>query len=187
MSMKYLELFEEFGNSNKNKYIKINNFVDGEKLEYHQVPFSLGYGEGICIDDAERWSVCISNNFVYDYIKDDDIQKVLKNDLKNIDISRDWASVDSDVSNIGFETAYTNKNKHILRVAKLVQEIQQNKPISPILMYFDAMSSNYDIKNHIEDGNHRIRALQYLKFNYYPAYIYGSHADKLKEVINTSH
>lgn len=41
-------------------------------------------------------------------------------------------------------------------------------------MFFDERAYQHDIKNYIEDGNHRIRAMQYLKFDYFPAYLYGN-------------
>ena len=47
------------------------------------------------------------------------------------------------------------------------------------LKYFENFKNNKIYTN----INHRIRALQYLKYDYYPAYIYGSHAKLLIEYI----
>lgn len=179
--MKYLKLFEGF---NK-KYTNINNIIDGEQIDFYQIPFALGYGQGTCIPDDENYVVCISNNYVYDYISDDDIKVYLNKDLSEIDITKDWTSMNSN-DKFEFETAYTNKEKHTLRVAKIVQELLENKKLTPVIMYFDSMSYNYDIKNHIEDGNHRIRALQYLNYDYYPAFIGGSHSKYLINYLNVN-
>lgn len=177
--MKHLKLFESF---HSKKYLHINNIVDNERVDFYQVPFSLGENDGTCLYDSDDWGVCISDYYVYDYILDSDIEEALKLDLSEIDVSKDWSYSYS--NEFRYETAFSNKEKHILRVAKLVKEILDNKDIIPISMNFDIMSTNYDIKNHIEDGNHRIRALQFLKYDFYPAYIYGSHSRLLIEYLS---
>lgn len=166
---------------NENKlYKNINNFVDGEKIDYYNVPFDL-MESGKCFD-KDGYVLCLSDNFVYDYIKDSDIDKNLDDDLSNIDISKDWTSIKPD-EKFNFETAFSDKKKHIKRVAKLVNEIRNGEKLTPVLMYFDDRSYMYDIKNYIEDGNHRIRALQYLKYDYFPAYIHGNFSDLLIDYI----
>jgi hypothetical protein len=165
----------------KRHYIFYENVVNNEEINYYNVPFELGK-KGIGFSDSENWKHYLGDNYVYDYIEDSDIKEALKEDLTNIDISVDWTNIpEKDINNN--ISAYQNKNKHVLRVAKLVKEILDNKPLKPVSMYFDAMSMTYDIKNDIEDGNHRIRALQYLKYDGFPAYIYGSHSKYLIEYL----
>ena len=121
----------------------------------------------------DGWALVFTPYFVYDYITNEDIKKALTLDLSNIDITTDWINVPDKKDGI-YITAYTNTNKHILRVAKLVQELKQNKQLTPICVFFDDSAFTMDISNYIEDGNHRIRALQYLNYTHFPAYIYGN-------------
>jgi hypothetical protein len=182
MIFSYISFIKENIKHQYKFYKNIDNIVDGEPLVYYNVPFELGE-KGIGFSDTEDWKHYLGNQYVYDYIKDIDIKEALKEDLSNINISVDWTSIKEDdiINNI---SAYQNKNKHSLRIAKLVKEMLDNKPIRPVSMFFDAMSYNYDIKNNIEDGNHRIRALQYLKYDGFPAYIYGGHSKYLIEYLN---
>lgn len=166
--------YKNFINENK-KYKNINNIVDNDEVDYYQVPFDL-FKKNKCFEKDDV--LCLSYNFVYDYIKDSDIDEFLETDLSDIDITKDWSSVKTG-EKFKFETAYSDKNKHIKRIAKLVNEIINGEYITPVLMYFDDRSYMYDIKNYIEDGNHRIRALQYLKYDYFPAYIHGNFSDLL--------
>lgn len=163
--------FEQFSSKLKT-YDNINNIVDGEKIDFYQVPFELGVKE-TCIK-KDDWVLCLSNHYVYDYIKDEDISKALKEDLSNIDISKDWTNSIS-----GFENAYTNKESHTKRIAKIVQSLLNKEELTPISMFFDDRAYSMDCKNYIEDGNHRIRALQYLKYDCFPAYIYGNFSKEL--------
>jgi len=68
------------------KYHYINNVVDGERIEYYQVPFSLGQGDGTCLEDDEGYLLCQNEFHVYDYITNDDIEKALGVDLAAIEI-----------------------------------------------------------------------------------------------------
>jgi hypothetical protein len=175
--MKYLKEFKIYNN--------INNFDDvyPEPIDYYQIPFSL-YDNGICIEGEDDYVLCFDNHFVYDYISDVDIEKHLKKDLNDIDISTDWTNIKNHSKKFEFETAYTNKEKHELRIAKLIQEIKLGKKIRPISMFFDERAYQHDIKNYIEDGNHRIRALQYSKYDYFPAYLYGNFSKFLIDYLN---
>lgn len=158
------------------KYLNINNIND---YIFYQIPFQF-FKEGKCIKGDDDYVLCFSSNFVYDYITDDDIEKALKQDLSKIDVSKDWTFY----NNKNYENAYTDKSKHVLRIAKLVNEIKNGNEIVPISMFFDERSYVSDIKNYIEDGNHRIRALQYLKYDYFPAYVYGNFTKYLiKELV----
>ena len=165
--MRYLNPYKLFESG---KYLNINNIND---YKFYQVPFSL-FNKGECIEGEDKWVLCFSPNFVYDYISDNEIRDALRLDLSKIDISKDWV-----YSSKNYEDAYTNKDKHVLRIAKLIKEIQSGNPITPISMFFDERSFAHDIKNYVEDGNHRIRALQYLGYDYFPAYIYGNFSSYL--------
>lgn len=147
------------------KYLNLNNEFD---TDIYQIPFSLFQNE-VCIKGSDDYVLCFSNHFVYDYVKDVDIDNYINTDLSNIDISKDWTNYTN-----GYEHSLTNKHSHILRISKLCQEILNNKPINPISLFFDERSYQCDIKNYIEDGNHRIRAFQYLKYKYFPAFIHGN-------------
>lgn len=153
-----------------------NNIKSNDK--YYQVPFDL-FEKGKCIKGEDEFVLCFSNSFVYDYISDEDIKKSLKKDLTNIDVSKDWTNFI-----IKYETAYDNKEYHSLRVAKIVSEIKNGNPITPISLFFDERSYQCDIKNFIDDGNHRIRALQFLKYDYFPAFIYGNFSKYLIELLD---
>lgn len=167
------------------KYNIINNYIEYDNIyaNFYQVPFILGK-KGICIKGKDDYVLCLSDSYVYDYITDSDIKKHLKKDLIDVDITTDWTNIKTDSFN--FETAYTNKDKHILRICKLIQEMKKNMPIKPINMFFDERAYLCDIKNYIDDGNHRIRALQYLKYDYYPAYIYGNFSEYLIEYLKNN-
>lgn len=87
-------------------YNNINNIdeIDGE-LEYYQIPFSL-FTNNICINGDDNFVLCFSNNnFVYDYISDNDITVALIKNLSEIDISTDWENIK--------KTGNLNMNQHI--------------------------------------------------------------------------
>jgi hypothetical protein len=169
-------------------YNKINNLVDGEDIPFYQVPFSLFDNEeciiGYLPNTNDEYSMCFSDAFVYDYVMDSDIQKALSEDLSSVDITKDWTMAYNNDNKFRYESAYTDKEKHAIRIAKLVQTVKDGEMISPILMYFDDKAWTYDIKNYIEDGNHRIRALQYLNYTHFPAYINGDFRQYLIDYIN---
>jgi hypothetical protein len=169
--MIYLKLFENF---DLKFYESVNNIND---YYYYQIPFYFYEKEfEFKPDDVDNsFSLYFSNsNFYYDkLISDEEIENALKLDLENIDISKDWNG------QTGGFFAYENINIHILRIAKLVSEIRKNIPIKPVSLMFDERAFEYHIPNYIEDGNHRIRALKFLKYDGFPAYVWGSHAKSL--------
>lgn len=177
MKTKFLEFLLE------NKiYTNVDNTYENEKFDYYQVPFSL-FKSNVCIKDDYDWVLCFGDklNFVYDYISDEEIKKHLHKDLSNIDITVDWTSVPN--NKFKFETAYEDIEKHSLRIAKLVQEIKNGNKIKPISMLFDDRAFQYGLRSYIEDGNHRIRALQFLKYDYFPAVITGNYSKYLIEYL----
>jgi len=143
------------------KYLNLNNEFN---TDIYKINFSLFQNE-TCIKGSDDYVLCFSNHFVYDSsymwtwagvlsnVKDVDIDNYINTDLSNIDISKDWTNYTN-----GYEHSLTNKHSHILRISKLCQEILNKKPINPISVFFDDRSYQCDIKNYIEDGNHRIRA-----------------------------
>ncbi len=166
--MKYIKRYSVFNESiSLKRYNNINNIVDGEKVDFYQIPFQM-FNDEICIKNKNKEVLCLYNNFYYNFVKDSDIKKALTKDLSKININKDWSQ---DMKTI---LAYENINIHVLRIAKLVIEIKNNISITPVLMWFDDRSFIYSIPSYIEDGNHRIRALQFLGYDCFPAYIHGN-------------
>jgi len=64
---------------------------------------------------------------------------------------------------------------HARRIAGLINEIEKGCPLNPISVVF----SHSDDSFHIYDGNHRIRALQYLEYEGFPCVIYVPHTYEL--------
>ncbi len=172
--MKHLKKYELFTESLKkyNFYSNINNFLNDENVEYHQIPFEF-FKKEQCIKNSEDWVLCLNRKFYYDFIKDSDITKCLKMDLSKINITKDWSTQTKTIF------AYENINIHTLRIAKLVLEMKNNKAITPVSMFFDDRSFIHSIPNYIEDGNHRIRAIKYLKYDGFPAFIHGNYSQYL--------
>lgn len=167
-------------NKHHNFYKNIDIIEEMHGIKYYNIPFDICTSEKI-FDDGE-YSHCFISNFVYDYITDEDIEKYLKTDLSEINIEDDWIN---DKNYNSYEHASSNNERHAKRIAKLVNEIKKNKPLKPCCVFFDPQSYQYDIFNNVEDGNHRIRALQYLKYDGFPAYIGGSHSKILIEYLKT--
>lgn len=168
--MKFIKTFEKYNNHKFYDYVSLE-----EDSVYYQIPFNY-LDSGKCFKNNDDYLLCLNGSkFYYDeLITDDDINNALKLDLQDIDISKDW----SQTTKTTF--AFEKINIHTLRCAKLVEEIQKNISINPIHFWFDEYSFKY-VKNYIEDGNHRIRALKYLKYDGFPAYVYGSHSKYLIE------
>lgn len=168
MIMKYLKLFEDFGK----KYFNVKLEDDGE---YYQVPFSIFNEE---IGFGEDYKLFFNSWLYYDDIAtDEDIYKYLNSDLNDISVNKDWSNYTKDIF------AKTNKEFHVKRIAKIVHELKKHVPINPVMMFFDERAYEF-CPNYIEDGNHRLRALYYLKYDYFPVYIYGSHAKYLIEYLS---
>lgn len=174
--MKYIKKYKSFESISQLK--NYENIDTSDYDVWYYIPFSLGEND-VCISDEDNWLVCWSNNYVYDYISDIDIKNALNENLDNIDISKDWTNYIN-----GFETAYSNNKFHTLRIAKIIKDLLSNKPLKPISVHFSMDSYQHDMKNHIMDGNHRIRALQYLKYDTFPAYIGGGHSKYLIDYLN---
>ena len=136
--------------------------------QFYQVPFSLFYSD-VCLGD--EYLLCFGQTeFYYDFISDNQIKKMLSNNI-DVDIDRGWERGKFKFANYDIEY-------HTMRIAKLVSEIELGKKIKPVMLYFDELSYKF-APNYIEDGNHRIRAFKYLGYDYFPAYIFGSHAKYL--------
>lgn len=107
--------------------------------------------------------------FVYDYITDEQIDIAMEfltdyPDIKN----------DIDISVNFLDDTFINKIKdtqslifaHSCRISMLV-EIAKHQQLDPVL--FDTECSVTDVYSGVTDGHHRIRALQYLKREVFPA------------------
>ena len=169
--MKYLKRF------NESKIYNNINIDDVDK--YYQVPFSIFSNEGLCLGDEDEYKLCFGNtNFYYDIIKDSQIEKYLDNNLDDINIDKGW-------ERSKFEFANSDIEYHAKRIAKIIAEIKSGKKINPVSMFFDERAYEF-APNYIDDGNHRIRALKYLGYDYFPAYIYGSHAKYLIKYLSST-
>jgi hypothetical protein len=158
--LKYYKLFESVEN------VKIyDNIDDINDYDYYQIPFSWFKEHKEFGDD---YKVYLFDNFIYDYITDNDISIELENDISDVDLSKGWESITSHSKN-------NESNIHTKRIAKIVEGLLNNKPLIPISFWISEIAYQYDCYNFIEDGNHRLRALQYLKYSHFPAYVYGSH------------
>lgn len=160
--MQYLKSYRIFESSTDQVYHNINNVND---YIYYQIPFAWFYENKEFGDD---FILILNSHFVYDYIKDSDIENSLREDLSDVNLSKGW---ESDVQHSRFNSG----NIHTKRIAKLVKSILNNEPLTPISFWISDNSYQHDCYNFIEDGNHRLRALQYLKYTHFPAYVYGSH------------
>ena len=102
--------------------------------------------------------------FAYDYISDEEIEESFQY-IQFVNIEIEWQD-DYELSN---NKNIPDKLKHAIRVAKLVDIIRNNKGIDAVS--FDTYSKGLSF---ISDGHHRIRALQYLQYEYFPASIAGT-------------
>jgi hypothetical protein len=116
------------------------------------IPFRLFY----------KWE-CYTG-FAYDGITDEEITNGFSY-IKYCDIEREW----QEDTNLYETDKVPIELKHATRIAALVLEIEEGKGIDPV--YFDTYA--HKSPSGISDGNHRIRALQYIKSEYFPASLSG--------------
>lgn len=117
------------------------------------VPFRLFY----------KWEYY--TGFAYDAITDNEIAEAFSY-IEYCDIEKEWQD---DIAL--YDTKKVPENlKHASRIAALVIDIQTGKGIDPVNF------STYAIKSPsgISDGNHRIRALQYTRHEYFPVCLNGN-------------
>jgi hypothetical protein len=103
--------------------------------------------------------------FAWDWCSNDDIKNALLTNIERQDLNKDWQDC---IKETDRETEEDFKKFHIERIALLAQLILEGNEIELIGM--ELMSIEYDI---ISDGNHRIRALEYLGYDAFPAWISG--------------
>lgn len=116
------------------------------------IPFRLFY----------KWKYY--TGFAYDSITDKEITNGFSY-IKYCDIEKDW----QEDNNLCKTDKVPTELKHATRIAALVLEIEKGKGIYPIS--FDTYANKSP--SGIYDGNHRIRALQYIKSEYFPATLSG--------------
>lgn len=115
------------------------------------------------------WEYPIWKGYQYDNITDTEIEKVLsnyQNILLKINPNLDW----EDDYYLRECLDIPDELKHAARIAKLVQVILIGNKVTPITI--DTFSVD-NCKNCIPNGHHRIRALQYLKYDRFPASLSG--------------
>lgn len=127
------------------------------------------YPEDLCWIDLKRleeWDWPERAGFAYDEIKDEEIIAYLVSDKSqlDVDISIEWQDDKESLKRNEWKTF------HAKRIAALVREMTEGKPIKPVEL--DTFA-NVRCPSCIVDGHHRIRALQYLGFEKIPAYCSG--------------
>lgn len=140
-----------------NTKLKINDEYDEVQLISFEKIKNLNYYTG----------------FAYDGITDNIINTCLnKPDWLNLcNLNIEW----QDDNTLMHTKQIPEQYKHASRVAVLIKAIEAGNGITPVT--FDTIGVNYII-----DGNHRIRALQFLDFKYFPAYCSGD-MDEIKKMI----
>lgn len=94
-------------------------------------------------------------------ISDEELSKLLKQDLYKIDLSSDWESTldgllrDSSISTEEYQEM--KSNIHGLRIAKLIQILREKGELDPIEIKEDPTA--YSL---ITDGHHRLRAYEFV-------------------------
>lgn len=178
--MKYVKTFEQLHSYNIDYSDVEPEYLEEYKTQTVQFPFNLLKSEA-CID-YDHFVLCFSNQIYYDYITDDLISKYINTDLSDVNLEKGWQN---SLGEYRHAHDISLNDYHAMRIAKLAQEIKNGTPIKPISLWFDERAYMHDAPNFIEDGNHRIRAFQYLKYATFPAFIHGSHAEKLIELIKS--
>jgi hypothetical protein len=132
----------------------------------------------------EKWDYSIWKGFQYDYISDEMITNALNySNLDNIDLNIDW----EDDYLLQNDNSISDEFKHAIRIAGLVKKIQSNgiEIIQPIIIDTFTVETCCSC---IYNGHHRIKALQYLKYDRFPASLngYNSELKKLRPTKKSS-
>lgn len=109
--------------------------------------------------EGETGELCFSD-FEYSYISDIEIRLAMKHANPN-ELSKPW----------------TPNCDHTLRVAHIVKAMKLNIKFPPVEMEISLYNRN---ANYVNDGHHRIRALQYLKAKGFHAEL-GGYIDLMEE------
>lgn len=118
-------------------------------------------------DNMLNWDYPIMSGYQYDDITDDDITSALNDQLlTNIDPQIDW----EDDEYLDETIDIPDELKHSYRVAAIVKDILKSNKINPISIDTAAV---HKCCSCITNGHHRIRALQYLKYDGFPAILSG--------------
>lgn len=96
--------------------------------------------------EIENWSWC-ADEFEYEYISDNLIEDLLNDpSTLEIDLNKQWKD--------------NSKQAHAQRIASIIIKIKQGIEFESIQIELSTYNRN---RNKINDGNHRIRAYQFLK------------------------
>ena len=119
-----------------------------------------------------------NSGFCYtQHVTDNAITKALNSDLLiNIDADLEheddrWLRETDSIKDV---------DKHAFRVASVIQSIKKNGLKHPIII--DTMTYNYTICG-IPDGHHRLRALEYMGYNY-ALFSLSGYMDEIEELVN---
>ena len=119
----------------------------------------------ISFEKIKNWTHPVRKGFQYDSISNELIVMALAHPyLNKIDISIDW----EDDHALREQKDIHEELKHPLRIAKLIEHIRNDGGINPVDL--DTYSNCCSC---ICNGHHRIRALQFLGYDCFPAYCSG--------------
>jgi hypothetical protein len=111
------------------------------------------------LSEQEDWDLCFGK-FEYDHITDDLIDFYLKNHTTNL------------VNlNIPWEKEKASSDYHAQRIAAIILKTNDGAEFAPIDMELSRYNRNWNMVN---DGNHRIRAYQFMKKKGFYAEFSGS-------------
>jgi len=121
------------------------------------------------------WKFPAWTGYQYDSISDELINEALNHpDIKHIDINIDWED-DKFLQDHNMR----EEMKHPMRIAKLVIHFRNSGAVYPVSI--DTYARNY-CKSCVSNGHHRIRALQFMGYDSFPAYCAGV-VDVIEELL----
>ena len=129
----------------------------------------------ITFDKISKWEYPVYIGFQYDDITNDQINTALNSQLlDNVDPNIDWED----------DTYLDNYNeldglmKHAFRVAAIIKALKNGGLVKPVSI---DITGKQDCCSCVSNGHHRIRALQYQLFDFFPAYCSG-YVDEIKKI-----
>jgi hypothetical protein len=133
----------------------------------------------IPFDKITRWEFPFFSGFQYDYISNEMIEVALRSpQLTNIDINIDWED-DEYLEELSDDTVELSDDmKHAYRIAALINAFKNGASVNPVSIDTFVMDKCCLC---IYNGHHRIRALQYQLFDFFPAYCSGD-VDEIKKI-----
>ena len=158
-----LQLGEEFLGNNKTRWNSIkNNDKAVYNLDWKNCPLK--------IDDP------------YFDISNREIKRFVSLDLSKINIHKNWPEIEN-AQKYDINDSANFISFHAQRIARLVQEIQNGQKLKPLEISFRGTIHSEDCEIEIIDGNHRLRAYQYLDINPIPVVVKEGNINLIKSCI----